>query len=165
MNLHFMRLNWLPPFLWRYPEVETPPGMVRRFWAPMARIGTGQHTSEDDMVLPGERRGGCCYYHYIIVWQITPTQMNSCWQSAKNTILLCNVFIAKVKAGRSRYMWEYVCGFVELAEGQVLNVWMNSMVRPSIVHPHESHKVESKVFKPPCFIQQVLLCGHSQNKE
>lgn len=35
--------------------METPPGMVRRFWAPMARIGTGQHTSWDDMVL-GERR-------------------------------------------------------------------------------------------------------------
>ncbi|TNN86394.1 hypothetical protein EYF80_003479 [Liparis tanakae] len=33
----------------RYPEVETPPGMVRRFCAPMAGIGTGQHISGDDM--------------------------------------------------------------------------------------------------------------------
>lgn len=61
MNSHFKRLNWLPPFLWRYPEMETPPGMVRRFWAPMARIGTGQHTSGDDMVLPGEERKRCHY--------------------------------------------------------------------------------------------------------
>lgn len=51
MNSHFMRLNWLPPFLCRYPAMETPPGMVRRFWAPMARIGTGQTTSGDAMVL------------------------------------------------------------------------------------------------------------------
>lgn len=36
--------------------METPPGMVSRFWAPMARIGTGQKTSGDDMVLPGEKR-------------------------------------------------------------------------------------------------------------
>lgn len=28
----------------------------------------------------------------------------------------------------------------ESAEGQVLNVRMNSVVRPSMVHPHESHK-------------------------
>lgn len=56
MHSHFMRLNWLPPFLWRYPEVETPPGMVRRFWAPMARIGTGQHASADDMVLQAKER-------------------------------------------------------------------------------------------------------------
>lgn len=53
---HFIRLNWLPPFLCRYPAVETPPGMVRRFWAPMARIGMGQHTSGDDMVLKREKK-------------------------------------------------------------------------------------------------------------
>lgn len=58
-----------------------------------------------------------------------------------------------------------VCVLSELAEGQVLNVWMNSIARPSTVHPHESHKVESKVFKLSCFMQQVLLCGHSQNKK
>lgn len=65
-----MRLNWLPPFLWRYPEVETPPGMVRRFWAPIARIGTGQHASADDMVLQEEEERKSGDYSSIIALKL-----------------------------------------------------------------------------------------------
>lgn len=53
----------------------------------------------------------------------------------------------------------------ESAEGQVLNTRMDSIARPSIVHPHESHKVERKVFKLSCFMQQVLSCAQSQDKK
>lgn len=50
-NSHFIRLNWLPPFLCRYPDEVTPPGMVSRFWAPIALMGTGQETTVAAMFL------------------------------------------------------------------------------------------------------------------
>ena len=55
VNSHFLRLNWLPPFLCRYPEEDTPPGMVSRFWAPIALMGIGHDTSTAAMVLEDGR--------------------------------------------------------------------------------------------------------------